>query len=262
MTTAALPQVRPVTPDSAHWHAALGYAQSHLDEALLVAGDMTPSLRDLSIHVAAFDNNRVVGVAVHFAGFTIPSFSVAADCGEVADCLLRALPPSQGLLATSTNQPLPEWCARLNWSVDPWLRAQCVPDPEAEVRSEPIGDAVELTVFYRSLQRSYWCPAMMGSGYSRVIRDAEGAIAAAASVQFVIPGQYAHIGAVTTRPIDRGKGFARTLLSALRSMSARNGVRDCGVFAEAAHPWLENFYERLGFQTVGRFQFAETRLPM
>jgi hypothetical protein len=31
------------------------------------------------------------------------------------------------------------------------------------------------------------------------------------------------------------------------------------MFAEAAHPWLESFYERLGFSTVGRFRFAEMR---
>lgn len=251
---------RLVTPDSADWPATLGYAHSHLGTALLVAGDMMPPLRDLSVLAAAFDNLQVAGVAVRFAGFATPSFSLAADDSAVADLLLRVLPPEQGLLAVSTDQPLPSWCAKLTWSADPWLRGPCVPDPDAEYRSEPAADAAELTSFYRALNSPYWCPAMLESGRSRVIRDREGAVVAAGSVQFVIRGQYAHIGALATAPAHRGRGFARAILSALRSTLARDGVRDCGMFAEASQPWLENFYERLGFRTAGRFRFAEVRL--
>jgi ribosomal protein S18 acetylase RimI-like enzyme len=254
-------QIRLVTPRSADWPAALDYACSRLNTALLVAGDMMPPLRDLSVHAAAFDNARVLGVAVRFAGFVTPSFSVAADASELADLLLRAFPHEQGLLAVSADQPLPEYCASLTWSADPWLRGQCAPDSVAEAQSEPVAVAADLAAFYRSVNSPYWCPEMLDSGRSRVIRDREGTIVAAGSVQFVIPGQYAHIGALATAPAHRKQGFARILVSAIRSRLARDGVRDCGMLAEAAYPWLENFYERLGFRTVGRFRFAEIRLP-
>jgi len=252
-------QIRHLTPDCGQWSAALEYAQSRLNTALLVAGDMMPPLRDLSLYAAAFESDRLVGVAVQFNGFATPSFSVAADSSDASDLLLRAFRPERGILAVSNDQSLPEGCAGLTWSVDPWLRGPCITDLEAEGRSEAVVDAGELTGFYRSVHSPYWCPAMLESGRSRVIRDRDGIIVAAASVQFVLPNQYAHIGALATALDHRGQGFARTLLSALRSTFARDEVPECGMFAEAAHPWLESFYERLGFSTLGRYRFAEMR---
>jgi ribosomal protein S18 acetylase RimI-like enzyme len=250
-------QIRLLTPDCVNWPAALDYAHSHLNTALLVAGDMMPPLRDLSVHAAALDGDRLAGVAVHFDGFATPTFSVAADSSDLVELLLRAIRSEQGLLAVSTDQPMPEGYARLKWSFDPWLRGPCVADLDAEGQSEAAVDPIELTDFYRMLNSPYWCPAMLESGRSRVIRDRGGAIVAAVSVQFVISKQYAHIGALATAPSHRGQGFARTLLCALRSTLARDGVQDCGMFAEAAHPWLEQFYGWLGFHTVGWFRFAE-----
>jgi hypothetical protein len=203
-------QIRRLTPDCAQWNAALEYAQSHLNTALLVAGDMMPPLRDLALHAAAFESDRLVGVAVQFDGFATSSLSVAAERSEVSDLLLRAFRPERGLSAVSIEQTLPEWCAGLTWSVDTWLRGPCIADLEAEGRCEAVVDAGELTNFYRSVHSPYWCPAMLESGRSRIIRDRDGVIVAACSVQFVLARQYAHMGALATAPGHGGHGFART----------------------------------------------------
>lgn len=255
--------VRGIAPVDALWLAAYEYAAEHLATALLVAGNMTTALRDLSNCAVAVDQQEVVGVASVFHGFAAPSITVAADTADAADALVRTLAPANGLLAVSVDQQMPEWFTCLSWSVDPWLVGQCPSDEAAERRTEPVIDVGELAAFYDSVRATYWCPAMAQAGGSRVVRDRTGAIVAAISVQFIIQDVgYAHLGALATAPTHQGQGLARTLVTALRSTLGRDGVSQCGLFAEAAHPWLAGFYERLGFVRSGGFRFTEIDMAL
>ncbi len=246
-----------IFPGSGGWHAAATYTSTHVTSALLVAGDMQPPLRQLSRFTAAFqDDDRVVGVAAAFHGFGEPSVSVAADAADIADALFALIAPSKGLVVVSVSQPLPAWSECVNWTVDPWLMAECVETSEGW--TQPAGDPEELRNFYREANALYWCPAMLEFGGSRIIRDQFGNIAGAASVLFVLPDLgYAHIGGVVTAPPYRGQGFARKLVADVRSSLARAGVRKCGLFADAAHPWLVDVYGRFGFSSVGSFRLGD-----
>ncbi len=222
-----------------------------------MAGDATEPLRDQAVHAAAFDGRDVVGVAARFDGFSTPSLSVAADTAEVADGLIEAVRAPRCLLSVAVDQPLPSWSERLTWSVDPWLRAACE-GAARDPRAERVDDPAELADYYRRVNVRYWSPAMLQEGGSFVIRDGQGGIAAAVSVQFVLrDARYAQIGALATAPALRRQGLARTLLSTTRASLASAGVRWCGVFADAGHPWLADCYERLGFVRAGAFRFAD-----
>jgi GNAT superfamily N-acetyltransferase len=119
-------------------------------------------------------------------------------------------------------------------------------------------DPEELRRFYREVNALYWCPAMLEFGGSRIIRDEFGNIAGAASVLFVLPDVgYAHIGGVVIAPPHRGQGLARKLVADVRTSMARAGVRKCGLFADAAHPWLVDVYERFGFSRAGSFRLGD-----
>jgi GNAT superfamily N-acetyltransferase len=217
---------------------------------------MQPPLRQLSRFSAAFHDDDVVGVAGVFHGFGEPSVSVAADAADIADALFARVAPSTGLMVASVGQPLPAWSERVKWSVDPWFVADCI-----EAREEGTHQALdpeELRRFYREANALYWCPAMLEFGGSRIIRDQFGNIAGAASVLFVLPDLgYAHIGGVVTAPPYRRQGFARKLLADVRTSLARAGVGTCGLFADAAHPWLVDVYERFGFSRAGLFRLGD-----
>jgi GNAT superfamily N-acetyltransferase len=246
-----------ILPGREGWHAAVAYALTHVNSALLVAGDMQPPLRNLTRFNVAFHDGEVVGVAGAFHGFAEPSVSVAADTANIAAALLERIAPSNGLLAVSAAQPLPAWRELVHWSIDPWLVADCV-EQTGLGWTEQVTDPDELGRFYREVDASYWCPAMLEFGGSRILRDEFQNIVAAASVLFVLPeASYAHIGGLVTAPPYRGQGFARKLVADVRATIARAGIRRCGLFADAAHPWLLDVYKRFGFNPVGSFRLAD-----
>jgi GNAT superfamily N-acetyltransferase len=248
-------QLVDILPDAEGWHAAAAYAATHAATALLVAGDMQLPLRHLARFSAALDHGEVMGVACAFRGFREPSVSVTADTPDIADGLVRRLAPSNGVLAVSVGQRLPEWSGLVDWDIDPWLVADCVETSQESTQHAREPD--ELARFYGEVDAPYWCPAMLQFG-SRIIRDEFGQIAAAVSVLFVLPdASYAHIGGLVTAPPHRGQGFARRLLADVRSTLARAGIRKCGLFAGADRPWLVNLYQRFGFSPVGSFRFAD-----
>lgn len=219
---------------------------------------MEPPLRRVTDFALALNNDRVVGLGARFRGFGDPSVTVSATTADAADTLIRALSAPKGLLAISDSQLLPSWSHRLMWTIDPWLSGLCTINLAAEKITESAVDANEIAEFYDGLQVSYWCPQMLLAGRTRVIRDGSNAIAAAVSVQFVLPHlSYAHIGGLVTAPTHRRKGFGSTLITAMRSDLARRGIEKCGLFADAHHPWLVEFYGQLGLSQVGAFRFGD-----
>ena len=139
---------------------------------------------------------KVVGVAGVFHGFVEPGVSVSADTAEVADALPRRIAPSKGLLAVSESQPLPNSREVAEWSFHKWLVADCSHQTSPEA-TEQAKDSDELGRFYQQLQAPYWCPAMLRSGGSRIIRDQFGAIAEAISVLFTLQMRHMHTSAVS-----------------------------------------------------------------
>ncbi len=229
--------------------------------ALLVAGDMTGPLLPLTRHEAAFEGKEVLGAAALFNGFSTPVITIAAAGPEIFDLLFRRFEIGNAVLAVAADQPLPAWGDRLEWSTDPWLVSECVPDADAEAAVMPAADAGELASFYEAAGATFWCPAMLNFGHSFVIRDEGQSIVSAGSVQFLLGNDdtsYAHIGALATVGPARGQSFASLILRAVRASLARSSVRYCGVFADAETPWLLGFYERRGYQRRGAFRFAAT----
>jgi GNAT superfamily N-acetyltransferase len=59
------------------------------------------------------------------------------------------------------------------------------------------------------------------------------------------------VGAVFTRPEERGRGYARMIIERLIEQSHREGAAIAGLFSEIGEP----FYERLGFRTAPLDEF-------
>jgi GNAT superfamily N-acetyltransferase len=252
-----------VTPEDANWLAAKDYAAKHFSKAVLIAGDMEIPLRTVTEFVLALKSEQILGIAARFHGFGDPSVTVSATTADAADALVHALWAPKGLLAVADDQILPSWSDHLRWTIDPWLSGTCAINLAAEDETESARDANEIAEFYDSVKACYWWPEMLPSGGTRVIRDRSNAIAAAVSVLFVLPHlKYAHIGGLITDPSYRRQGFGSALITAMRSDLARRGITKCGVFADACHPWLVEFYGQLGLSKIGAFRFGDmTSLP-
>src|SRR5262245_41256463 len=61
-----------------------------------------------------------------------------------------------------------------------------------------------------------------------------------------VDGVMCGVGAVFTRPEERGRGYARTIIERLIDHSRGEGALIAGLFSEIG----EQFYERLGFRTA------------
>jgi GNAT superfamily N-acetyltransferase len=224
---------------------------------VLLAGDLVPPLDGVSRVVAAVSGESILGAACRFDGFAIGSATVSCDDADLAGELLERVEARGCLLAVSADQPVPTALAALPWTEDSWLVAHCTVEKQRAAHAEPAMDVDEVEQFYHRVGARFWCRAMFDGGRVFVAR-AGAEIVAAVAVQFVLPRpSYAHIGALATDPLHRSAGLATSLLSALRSALASRGIARCGVFADASHPWLADFYRTRGFTSQLRaFRFA------
>lgn len=239
------------------------WAASRFDRTLLFHGDLTSALRDHSHYwVARSDLGEVAGVGVRFDGFALPSISIAADDVRAFRALLAAACTSgPSILAVSAQQQVPEDLIFEDPGIDPWLVASCASDSSVPDYAEELRDTGELADFYKRHGLGFWCEATLRQGHAFGIRSAEGSLVCAASVTFVLPDHgYAHIGSVLTSPPYRGRGYAGSVLAAVRRSLSKTGIRTCGLFADASDPSLPLYYTRLGFHRNGGYRFL-TPLP-
>lgn len=239
--------------------AARAWATSRFDQALLVLADLTPPLRSLASHWAAYDAKSQLfsGLGVRFEGFGQPVASIAAE-GEAAFTALfgevQGCAPT--LVFVNRLQPVPPHIRANLESTDAWMVAPCVPhteQPDPEV--EPLKDASEVHDFVQRLGMHFWNPAMLRFGHAFGIRSPKGLLVSAACLNFALSDErYAHVGPIATDPAHRGKSMGTRVLDAVRSSLAAAGIQQCGVFASETDRPLVDFYASRGFAPRGQFR--------
>lgn len=247
------------SPDVQRW------ALERFDRALLVLGDLTPSLRPFSHCWAAYDHDgrQIRGLAVRFGGFKSPTASLVSDDPEATDALLEVVAGGEPIsLAASATQALPAALEASAQSLDPWMIAPCSKENGNPPQVEPLTDERELSAFYGERGVSFWSPAMLDFGHAFGIRGPDGALISAGGVNFVLSSaSYAQVGALVTHPGHRGRGHGSHVLAAIRRSLGIAGISMCGLFADAADARLPGLYARHGFTRRGAYRFVTAGSP-
>lgn len=251
-----------VDPDSARAAEVSRWAEQRFDASLLILGDMTEALRPYSQIFAAVCPvaGAVRGLAARFSGFATPIWAVAGDNAEAIVLLCRRADRDENAtMVVDARLTLPSRLSARRWSVDPWMVAVAnAAHDRAAARVEALSDPDEILSFYAREGMHYWIRAMLQAGPVLGVRERNGAIVAAGAVNFALPRLgYAQLGSLFTRPAHRGRGYATSILNALRDNMQCLGVERVGLFADAASPELAAFYERRGFIRRGGFRFVE-----
>lgn len=191
-----------------------------------------------------------------------------AEVIALADRHLQDLPYRQLSVAEPTGAALePEFCVR-GWRVDCELTMTLATGPDREVDTDavftPSGETVlELLRRWtregwngrpdpeaeRQLMR-YWQLEWQGRNAQLLgIRGRDGSLAA--MTVLYSDGRAAQVEDVYTVPEERGRGFARALISRALELATGGGHELTFIVADD-RDWPKHLYARLGFEPVGR----------
>jgi GNAT superfamily N-acetyltransferase len=240
------------------------WAENRVGRALLILGDSAEPLKRHSHFWAVFEHTSEVplGLAVRFDGFYRPVVSFVSDDFQATDELLRVACRDETIVAISADQQFSSSLKVELQTIDLWLVAPSLSGVEIHPEVESLCDERELCTFYDKQGIRFWCPAMFHVGHAFGIRNEDGKIVCAGGVNFILPRlNYAQIGALVTHPAYRGRSYASHVLSAIRASLAREGISECGLFADAGSPRLLAFYMQRGFSECGRFRFSWQNKP-
>jgi ribosomal protein S18 acetylase RimI-like enzyme len=245
------PEIRWIEKDEEEERARCYARAARFDRPHLHADLDDPLLRRHSRFVAAFEGERLVGLASVLEGvFEYRSVPVTAELpGVAAELLSRVEPPFVALV------PEPLWCeaqslggGRLGEEVF-MARLVPIPLPDPDPRVERITDLEAL----RPLAGTRLAGVQLEVGPFLGVRDGDGRLAAMGGVHFVtdLLGQLAFIH---TRPDARGSGLGRAIVIEL-IRALENGTRHVSLHVRPANRAAVQLYASLGFRGLRRFAF-------
>jgi ribosomal protein S18 acetylase RimI-like enzyme len=147
----------------------------------------------------------------------------------------------------------------------PQLRAKAC---DFSIRSASLADAADLHANCFPEQalnevQDYlrWCLAQQAKGRMvRLVAEADGLVVA--NGQFAILRGQGEIGSLVVAPAYRRRGIGTALISALIEQARRGQMHTIEITAHLDKPWVQAWYQRLGFAYTSEHDFGDERVAV